>query len=83
VPQGLGIKVIGHLKGMPKDNGVVLTRLQPWDYRRADTILHSEVVDEVAICLPFSEQEAIDDIARLSRRRARSSGSRSPCWSEH
>jgi exopolysaccharide biosynthesis polyprenyl glycosylphosphotransferase len=61
----LGIKVIGHLKGMPKDNGVVLTRPQLGTLDELITILHSEVVDEVAICLPFSEQEAIDDVARL------------------
>ena len=63
--QELGIKVIGHLKGMPKDNGVMLTRPQLGTTDELMTILHSEVVDEVAICLPFSEQEAIDDIARL------------------
>jgi len=50
---------------MPKDNGVVLTRRQLGTVDELMTILHSEVVDEVAICLPFSEQEAIDDIARL------------------
>jgi len=61
----LGIRVIGHIKGMPKDNGVVLTRPQLGTLDELMPILHSEVVDEVAICLPFSEQEAIDDIARL------------------
>jgi len=61
----LGIKVIGHLKGMRKDNGVVLTRPQLGTPAELITILHSQVVDEVAICLPFSEQQAIDEIARL------------------
>jgi exopolysaccharide biosynthesis polyprenyl glycosylphosphotransferase len=61
----LGIKVIGHVKGMPSDNGVVLTRPPLGTLDELLTILHSEVVDEVAICLPFSEQEAIDEIARL------------------
>jgi exopolysaccharide biosynthesis polyprenyl glycosylphosphotransferase len=61
----LGIKVIGHIKGAPTDNGVVLTRPSLGALDELTTILHSEVVDEVAICLPFSEQEAIDDIARL------------------
>jgi exopolysaccharide biosynthesis polyprenyl glycosylphosphotransferase len=61
----LGIKVIGHLKGMPKDKGVVLTRPQLGTLDELEAILHSEVVDEVAICLPFSEQKAIDEIARL------------------
>jgi exopolysaccharide biosynthesis polyprenyl glycosylphosphotransferase len=63
--QELGIKVIGHLKGTPTDNGVVLTRPSLGTLDELITILHSEVVDEVAICLPFSEQEAIDEIARL------------------
>jgi exopolysaccharide biosynthesis polyprenyl glycosylphosphotransferase len=61
----LGIKVIGHLKGMPSDKGIVLTRSSLGTLDELTTILHSEVVDEVAICLPFSEQEAIDAIARL------------------
>jgi exopolysaccharide biosynthesis polyprenyl glycosylphosphotransferase len=61
----LGVKVIGHLKGSPTDNGVVLTRPSLGTLDELITILHSEVVDEVAICLPFSEQEAIDAIARL------------------
>jgi len=61
----LGIKVIGHVKGTPTDNGVVLTRPSLGTLDELITILHSEVVDEVAICLPFSEQESIDEIARL------------------
>jgi exopolysaccharide biosynthesis polyprenyl glycosylphosphotransferase len=63
--QELGIKVIGHLKGTPTDNGVVLTRSSLGTLDELTTILHSEVVDEVAICLPFSEQESIDEVARL------------------
>ena len=63
----LGIKVIGHLKGMATDNGVVLTRplLGTLDDQQFIAILHSDVVDEVAICLPFSEQETIDEVVRL------------------
>ena len=61
----LGIKVIGHLKGTSNDNGVVLTRSSLGTLDELITILHSEVVDEVAICLPFSEQESIDEVARL------------------
>jgi exopolysaccharide biosynthesis polyprenyl glycosylphosphotransferase len=63
--QELGIKVIGHLKGMPSDNGVILTRPSLGALDELTTILHSEVVDEVAICLPFSEQETIDEVASL------------------
>ena len=61
----LGIKVIGHIKGTPTDNGAFLTRPSLGTLDELIKILHSEVVDEVAICLPFSEQEAINEIARL------------------
>jgi exopolysaccharide biosynthesis polyprenyl glycosylphosphotransferase len=63
----LGIKVIGHLKATPKDEGVVLTRPQLGTLDELEAILRSEVVDEVAICLPFSEQKATDEIARLCK----------------
>ena len=61
----LGIKVIGHVKGTPKDNGFVLTRSLLGTLDQLTAILHSEVVDEVAVCLPFSDEEAIDEIVRL------------------
>jgi exopolysaccharide biosynthesis polyprenyl glycosylphosphotransferase len=34
-------------------------------------ILHSEVIDEVAICLPFSEQTMISEVARLCEEEGR------------
>jgi exopolysaccharide biosynthesis polyprenyl glycosylphosphotransferase len=61
----LGIKVIGHIKGTPKDNGFVLTRSLLGALDQLTAILHSEVVDEVAVCLPFSDEEAIDEVVRL------------------
>jgi exopolysaccharide biosynthesis polyprenyl glycosylphosphotransferase len=61
----LGIKVIGHIKGTPKDNGFVLTRSLLGTLDQLTAILHSEVVDEVGVCLPFSDEEAIDEIVRL------------------
>ena len=61
----LGIKVIGHVKGSARDKSQALTRRQLGTMEELVSILHSEVVDEVAICLPFSEQEAIDETARL------------------
>jgi exopolysaccharide biosynthesis polyprenyl glycosylphosphotransferase len=67
----LGIKVMGHVKGTPKDNGVPLTRPLLGTLDELMTILHSEVVDEVAICLPFSEQEAIEETARLCEQEGR------------
>jgi exopolysaccharide biosynthesis polyprenyl glycosylphosphotransferase len=50
---------------MPNDNGVVLTRPLLGQLDQLTAILHSEIVDEVAICLPLSAQEAIDEIVRL------------------
>jgi exopolysaccharide biosynthesis polyprenyl glycosylphosphotransferase len=61
----LGIKVIGHIKGTPKDKRFVLTRSLLGTLDQLTWILHSEVVDEVAVCLPFSDEEAIDEIVRL------------------
>jgi exopolysaccharide biosynthesis polyprenyl glycosylphosphotransferase len=67
----LGIKVIGHVKGSPGDNGVVLTRPVIGTLEEIVTILHSQVVDEVAICLPFSDQEAIEQTTRLCEEEGR------------
>jgi exopolysaccharide biosynthesis polyprenyl glycosylphosphotransferase len=61
----LGIKVIGHVKTLPRPTGFALTRPVLGTLDELVTILHSDVVDEVAICLPFSRQEAIDETARL------------------
>jgi exopolysaccharide biosynthesis polyprenyl glycosylphosphotransferase len=61
----LGIKVIGHVQCSPSDNGVVLTRPLIGTLDELLTILHATVIDEVAICLPFSEQEVIDEVAQL------------------
>jgi exopolysaccharide biosynthesis polyprenyl glycosylphosphotransferase len=63
--QELGIKVIGHVKSLPRNSTVTLTRPVLGSLDELVAILHSQVVDEVAICLPFSRQEAIDDTARL------------------
>jgi exopolysaccharide biosynthesis polyprenyl glycosylphosphotransferase len=55
----LGLVVIGHLKADPSDNGVVLNRPLLGMLDDLEKILHSEIVDEVAICLPFSMEELI------------------------
>ena len=56
----LGLVVIGHLKADPSDNGVVLNRPLLGMLDDLEQILHSEIVDEVAICLPFSMEELIE-----------------------
>jgi exopolysaccharide biosynthesis polyprenyl glycosylphosphotransferase len=60
----LGLRVIGHLDANAGEPSVVS---RPLLGRLADIedILHSNVVDEVAICLPVSQWARIDDIARL------------------
>src|SRR5664280_2565283 len=61
----LGLVVIGHLKADPSDNGVVLNRPLLGMLDDLEKILHSEIVDEVAICLPFSMEELIEQAAYL------------------
>jgi len=61
----LGLVVIGHLKADPSDNGVVLNRPLLGMLDDLEEILHSKIVDEVAICLPFSMEELIEQTARV------------------
>jgi exopolysaccharide biosynthesis polyprenyl glycosylphosphotransferase len=61
----LGLVVIGHLKADPADNGVVLKRPLLGMIDDLEQILHSQIVDEVAICLPFSMEEVIEQAAYL------------------
>ncbi len=60
----LGLRVIGHLTTGSDDDAdptrPILGRLED-----IEEILHTNVVDEVAICLPFSQWSRIDDLARL------------------
>ena len=59
----LGVRVIGHLDAGHEEHTVtrpIIGRLDEIEH-----ILHTQVVDEVAICLPVSEWSRIDDIARL------------------
>jgi exopolysaccharide biosynthesis polyprenyl glycosylphosphotransferase len=60
----LGLRIHGFLDDSP--DFVLPTQwrhLGPLE--NLETVLHGEVVDEVAICLPFSQWTAIDTIARL------------------
>jgi exopolysaccharide biosynthesis polyprenyl glycosylphosphotransferase len=61
----LGIVVIGHLKADPSDTGVVLDRPLLGMIDDLEQILHSQIVDEVAVCLPFSMEELIEQVALL------------------
>jgi exopolysaccharide biosynthesis polyprenyl glycosylphosphotransferase len=61
----LGIKVIGHLRGATRNTTLTLTRPVLGTLDDLMMVLHSQIVDEVAICLPFSRQDAIDETARL------------------
>jgi exopolysaccharide biosynthesis polyprenyl glycosylphosphotransferase len=61
----LGLIVIGHLKADPSDGGVVLDRPVLGMVDDLEGILHSQIVDEVAICLPFSMEELIEQTARI------------------
>jgi len=61
----LGLVVIGHLKADPADGGVVLDRPLLGMVDDLESILHSQIVDEVAICLPFSMEKLIEHTAYL------------------
>jgi exopolysaccharide biosynthesis polyprenyl glycosylphosphotransferase len=61
----LGLVVIGHLKADPSDGGVVLDRPLLGMIDDLEEVLHSQIVDEVAICLPFSMEELIEQTARV------------------
>jgi exopolysaccharide biosynthesis polyprenyl glycosylphosphotransferase len=61
----LGLVVIGHLKADASDTGVVLDRPLLGMIDDLEEILHSRIVDEVAVCLPFSMEDLIEHVARL------------------
>jgi exopolysaccharide biosynthesis polyprenyl glycosylphosphotransferase len=56
----LGLVVVGHLRADRSDGGVVLDRPLLGMLSDLEQVLHSQIVDEVAICLPFSEEELIE-----------------------
>jgi exopolysaccharide biosynthesis polyprenyl glycosylphosphotransferase len=57
----LGLVVIGHLKADPSDGGVILARPLLGMIDDIEQVLHTQIVDEVAICLPFSMEDLIDE----------------------
>jgi exopolysaccharide biosynthesis polyprenyl glycosylphosphotransferase len=61
----LGLVVIGHLKADAADTGVILDKPLLGMVDDLEQVLHSEIVDEVAICLPFSMEDLIEACAAL------------------
>ena len=61
----LGLVVIGHLKADRSDGGVVLKSPLLGMVEDLESVLHSQIVDEVAICLPFSMEDLIEQTASL------------------
>lgn len=59
----LGLVVVGHLAA--DGENAVVTREILGRVQEIEGILHSQVVDEVAICLPLTQSQHIDEIARL------------------
>jgi exopolysaccharide biosynthesis polyprenyl glycosylphosphotransferase len=61
----LGLRVVGFVDDDPE-----YAEGLPWPYlgtlEDTEHILHEKVVDEVAICLPFSQWSLLDGIARLA-----------------
>jgi exopolysaccharide biosynthesis polyprenyl glycosylphosphotransferase len=57
----LGLVVVGHLKADQSDGGVVLGRPVLGMIDDLAAVLHSQIVDEVAVCLPFSMEEQIEE----------------------
>jgi exopolysaccharide biosynthesis polyprenyl glycosylphosphotransferase len=59
----LGLVVVGHLA--PDGEEPTVTRPVLGKVQDIEAVLHSHVVDEVAICLPLTQTAHIDEIARL------------------
>jgi exopolysaccharide biosynthesis polyprenyl glycosylphosphotransferase len=59
----LGLRVLGFVDELPHDEPVEWPLLGSLD--AIENLLHTEVIDEVAICLPFSEWNRMNAIAHL------------------
>ena len=62
--RGLGLRIIGHLATPGEDEGVV-TRPVLGTVDEIEEILHSRVVDEVAVCLPSSASHLLEPLTGL------------------
>jgi exopolysaccharide biosynthesis polyprenyl glycosylphosphotransferase len=56
----LGLVVIGHLKADASDGGALLDAPLLGMLDDLEQVLHSQIVDEVAVCLPFAMEEMIE-----------------------
>jgi exopolysaccharide biosynthesis polyprenyl glycosylphosphotransferase len=61
----LGMVVIGHLRADAPDGGAILDKPLLGMVDDLEQILHTRIVDEVAICLPFQMEELIEGCAYL------------------
>jgi exopolysaccharide biosynthesis polyprenyl glycosylphosphotransferase len=61
----LGLVVIGHLRADAPDGGAILEKPLLGMVDDLEQILHTQIVDEVAICLPFQMEELIEGCAFL------------------
>jgi exopolysaccharide biosynthesis polyprenyl glycosylphosphotransferase len=59
----LGLVVIGHLQADASDDGVELSRPLLGSVDELESILHTQIIDEVAVCLPFAMEELIEQCA--------------------
>lgn len=59
----LGLKVIGHLSA--GEAGVAVTRPVIASLDEIERVLHEQVVDEVAICLPVERWDMVEPVTRL------------------
>jgi exopolysaccharide biosynthesis polyprenyl glycosylphosphotransferase len=67
----LGLVAIGHLKAGDGDKSVALGRPVLGSVEDLEKVLHSRIVDEVAICLPFEMGELIEQCALLCEQEGR------------
>ncbi len=63
--QGLGIRVIGHLS-VPGEPDAAISRPVLGTLDEIQTIFHSRVVDEVAVCLPATAARYLEPVSRLA-----------------
>ncbi len=61
----LGLKVLGYLNGDQAEPSMGVPFLGAYD--QLGEVLHSQVVDEVAVCLDFAEWELINKVVELCR----------------
>ena len=62
---GLGLRVIGHIS-VPGEDKPIVTRPILGDVDQIEAVLHANVVDEVAACLPQELAGLLEPIARLA-----------------